>query len=260
MISAICLAACFGLTACEDLKTLEVKVSANGEEYTMTVDLYRHLAPETCKTIEEYVQAGYYDGMLIYENASYSKQLMVGDLKLNGDTIDLAENKPEIYGEFEKNGTTGSNLVSEKGTIGLWRSWTAADASDNKYKATNGMNSGRASWYIPTEAISDYTGYFCVFAVYDKNATANSEAIDALSKVFDSSDNYEEYVIFYTGSYDVTKADENYGLSFHCVPKANFNDLDEDTVFEAKNEQLVCFNKQTVRISTETKIVSVKIK
>ena len=260
MISAICLAACFGLTACEDIKTLEVKVSANGEEYTMTVELYRHLAPETCKKIEEYAQAGYYDGALVYKNTSYGKQLMVGDLKLDGDKIVQSEIKPELYGEFEKNGTKGSNLVSEKGTIGLWRSWTAADASDSKYKASNGMDSGRAAWYIPTEAISDYNGYFCVFAVYDKNATANAEAIDALGKVFDSSDNYVEYVIYYTGSYDAAKANENYGLTFHCVTKTEFNDIDEDTVFEAKNEQLANFNKQTVRISTDTKIVSVKVK
>ena len=51
-LAAAMLTACFGLAACEDLQTLEVKVSANGTEYTMTVDLYRHLAPETCKIIE----------------------------------------------------------------------------------------------------------------------------------------------------------------------------------------------------------------
>lgn len=255
--SAIMLALCMGLTACEDLQTLEIKVSANGEEYTMTVDLYRHLAPETCKTIEEYVNAGYYNDLLIYENSSYTKQLMVGDLELSGDDVVQSEIKPEIYGEFENNGTKGSNLVSEKGSIGIWRSWTAAD-SGNKYKANNGMNSGRATWYIPTESISDYNGYFCVFAVYDKNDSDNSAAISALSSVFDSSDNYVEYVIYFTGEYDENKPDENYGLTYHCVTKDAFDDVDEDTVFEAKSEQLVCFNKQTVKISKTTKIVSVK--
>ena len=258
-LAAAMLTACFGLAACEDLQTLEVKVSANGTEYTMTVDLYRHLAPETCKIIEKYVEEGYYDGTLIYENDSYTKQLMFGDIKLDGENVVLSAVKPEIYGEFDKNGTTGSNLVSEKGSIGLWRSWTASDADGNKYKASNGMNSGRAVWYMPTEAVSDYNGYFCVFARYDAGDTANSETVDALTKVFDSSDNYTEYVIYYTGEYDAAKKDDNYGLVFHCVEKDDFDDVDEDTVFTAENDQLVCYNKQTVKISATTKIVSVKI-
>lgn len=258
--SLACVTACFGLSACEDIKTMEVKLSANGTEYTMSVELYRHLAPETCKIIEKYVAEGYYDGSLIYKNDSFGKQLMVGDLVLDGKNVKQSAAKPEIYGEFEKNGTTGSNLVSEKGSIGLWRSWTAFDASDSKYKASNGMDSGMATWFIPTDAISEYNGYFCVFATYDKTATANSEAIDALGKVFDSSDNYTEYVIYYTGVYDAAKSGENYGLEFHCVTKSDYESVDKDTVFEAKNEQLVRFNKQNVKISENTKIVSVKLK
>ena len=163
----------------------------------------------------------------------------------------------QIYGEFENNGTTGSNLVNESGSIGLWRSWY--ESNNNTYKTSNAMDSGRATWFIPTVELSGYNGYFCVFAQYDKDETANAKAISAIKSIL--SDNSTEYVIYFTGEYDVNKPDENFGLTFHAVLKADFDeDYDEDentfggeTVFTAEGAQLVCFNKRTVKIPNAVK-------
>lgn len=259
-ISAIMLAACAGLAACEDIKTLEVKFSVAGAdtEYTLNVDLYRHLAPETCAAIEKYAEEGFYNGMYLYKDSAYGKQIMVGDLKESENGIVLEKKDVLGKGEFEKGGTTGSNLLAEKGSVGLWRSWNAADADGNKYKSNAGMQSGRATWFMPTEAISDYDGYFCIFAVIDLDDSANSSAFSALTAVFDSSDNYESYVVYYTGEYNAEA--DNCGLTFNCVTKSEFEDVDEDTVFEAKGSQSVEYNKRTVSLSKSTKIISVTVK
>ena len=56
---------CSFLVACEDIKVLEVKVNVYNttdkvmEEKTLTVDLYRHLAPTTVDTIAKYAEEGY---------------------------------------------------------------------------------------------------------------------------------------------------------------------------------------------------------
>ncbi len=257
MAVAILTVATFGLAACEDIKKLELSLSLYNnadsvfyaeDDVKFSVDLYRHLAPKTVDKVLEHVKAGYYDNAIFYQETGYSSQIMMGDLKFeNGELKQnlIGDKLPsEIYGEFQSNGTTGSNLVSDKGSIGIWRSRYATDAD---FKTSSGArDSGRATWYIPTSAITGYDGYFCVFAQYDTTATANSKAISAISAIFANSDYYTEYVIYYTGEYDTAKANENYGLTFNAVKAADF---DEDTeVFEAEGEQLVCFNKKTVKI------------
>ena len=270
-IMAVC---SFSLVACEDIKQLEL--SLNLYNYTdnvfyadsdvkFSVDLYRHLAPKTVDKVLEHVNNGYYNDAIFYEESGI---IMIGDLKIdgNGNVVqNLIDNKlpSEIYGEFEYNGTTGSDLINEKGSIGIWRSYYANDTATYK-TSSKARNSGRATWYIPTAAKTDYNGYFCIFAQYDTADTANSKAIDAITAIFANSAYYTEYVVYYTGEYDKDKADENYGLTFNAVKKSDF---DEDTeVFEAEKEQLVCFNKKTVKIpnlvdgKVTAKVNSVKVK
>lgn len=253
---ALMTVATFGLAACEDIKKLEL--SLNLYNYTdnafyaendvkFSVDLYRHLAPKTVDAVLEHVKNGYYNGAIFYEQNGI---IMVGDLKIdeNGNVVqNLIGGKlpSEIYGEFESNGTTGSNLVNSKGSIGIWRSYYAND-TDTYKTSSNARDSGRATWYIPTSEKSDYNGYFCIFAQYDTEDAANAKAIEAITAIFANADYYTEYVIYYTGEYNAEKPDENYGLEFHAVKK---DDFDEDTeVFEAEGQQLVCFNKKTVKI------------
>ena len=256
MAVALMTVATFGLAACEDIKKLEL--SLNLYNYTdnafyaendvkFSVDLYRHLAPKTVDAVLEHVKNGYYNGAIFYEQNGI---IMVGDLKIdeNGNVVqNLIGGKlpSEIYGEFESNGTTGSDLVNSKGSIGIWRSYYAND-TDTYKTSSNARDSGRATWYIPTSEKSDYNGYFCIFAQYDTEDAANAKAIEAITAIFSNADYYTEYVIYYTGEYNAEKPDENYGLTFHAVKKADF---DEDTeVFEAEGQQLVCFNKKTVKI------------
>lgn len=266
MAVAIMTVAAFGLSACEDIKKLELSLSlydyGSNEFYAeddvkFSVDLYRHLAPKTVDKVLEHVKAGYYDNVFFYQDSEYSSQIMVGDLKLdeNGKIVqNLIDGKlpSEIYGEFKSNGTTGSNLVSSKGSIGIWRSFYEADGN---YKvSSSARDSGRATWYIPTAEISGYNGYFCVFAQYDASATANAKALSVINSIISS--NSTEYVIYFTGEYDKTKPDENYGLTFHALTKEKFNqdyDATEETIygeklFEADGAQLVCFNKKTIKV------------
>ena len=254
MAIAVMTVAAFGFSACEDLETVELSLSiynnANATFYEeddvkFTVDLYRHLAPKTCDAILERIESGYYSDAIFYQEDG---KIMLGEYKFeNGElvqnTID-GKLPAEIYGEFEYNGTYGSNLLTEKGSVVLWRSYYATDYS---YKTSdNARDSGRATWYIPTSATVEYDGYFCVFAQYNTEDEANLKAIAALEEIFSNGSYYTEYVVYYTGVYDTDKADENYGLTFNAVKKADF---DEDTeVFEAKGQQLTSFNKKTIRV------------
>ena len=265
--------ACMTLTACEDIKTVELDIQVydyadNGsmQNYTMTVDLYRHLAPDTVDAIVKYIEEGLYDGKAFYKLANYSTQIMVGDII--SDEIKMSETvKPELgKGEFERGGTTGSNLVNKKGSIGLWRSWTNADGSYTT--SSTAMSSGRATWFIPTDTISAYDGYFCVFGQYDAEDDANKAVLDALTKAF-TSGNYDEYVVYYTGEYDADKADENYGLTAHIVEKDDFDSSAVEGLFKSENVEnkagLVCYDYYTVQIPVNAngdvaaKIVSAKI-
>ena len=278
LMAVVMIAVCsFSLAACEDIKQLKLTLNlynnTDGVFYAesdveFSVDLYRHLAPKTVDKVIEHVKAGYYDNAIFYQETGYTSQIMMGDFKLDKDgnvVQNLIDGKlpSEIYGEFEYNGTKGSDLVNGKGSIGIWRSYYASDTQTYK-TSSNARNSGRATWYIPTADITDYNGYFCVFAQYDTENTANAKAIDVLKGIFANADYYTEYVIYYTGEYDAEKPDENYGLTFNAVKKADF---DEDTeVFEAEKQQLVCFNKKTVKIpnlidgESSAKVKAVKVK
>ncbi len=268
MAIAIMTVATFGLAACEDIKKLEISLSvydyssndfyAEGDVH-FSVDLYRHLAPKTVDKVLEHVKAGYYDNAFFYQETGYSSQIMIGDLKFdeNGNIVqNLIDCKlpSEIYGEFEAGGTKGSNLVSTKGSIGIWRSYYEADGSYTV--SSDARDSGRATWYIPTSEIAGYNGYFCIFAQYDASDLSNAKAISAISSILSS--NSTEYVIYYTGEYDAQKPNENYGLTFHVVTKEKFDQdyvesdktIYGEKLFEAKGQQLVCFNKKTIKVPT----------
>lgn len=263
----------FGLTGCiEDIKKLELNVQIYNyenhevEDYTMSIDLYRHLAPNTVDAMVKYVNDKYYDGAVFYKQDGYSTQIMIGDLVLKDNELTKNALKPQLdKGEFEKGGTIGSNLTSKKGSIGLWRSWLA---QDNGYaNNSNGTDTGRATWYIPTDSISSYNGNFCVFAQYDASAENNADTLAALTKAFESAGNYEEYVIYYTGEYNEATPDANdgHGLTMHLELQSEFDEDSIGDLFEAEGVQLVCYNQRVVKVPVNNsgiasaKIVSAKI-
>ncbi len=270
MVMGVC---CFSFTACEDITTLEVTVAVYNyedgvyyEDLTIEVDLYGHLAPKTVDAIIEYAEQGYYNNKTFYKIDGYSSQIMVGDLKVVEGAVNQTT-KPEIVGEFEYNATKGSNLTNTLGSVGLWRSWTIKDNESAKFERSNGMDTGRATWFMPTNDISGYNGYFCVFGQIDMEDEDNQNAFNKIQEVINA--NTEEYVIYYTGSYDESKANENYGLTFNCMLKSDFDELSEDEtadIYYGDNSSLYCYNKTTVSIPklvdghSGARIKSIKVK
>ncbi len=267
LATAVLAVSVLGLTACgEDLRRVRLTVSVydsdegKAVEKTLDVDLYRHLAPDTVDAILGYIQAGYYNDTFFYVMSDYSSQIMFGDLKYskntdNSDVIskNLIEGKlpPMIDGEFERGGTSGSNLTNKEGSIGLWRTWTATDDKDGSdYKTSTSVDTGRATWFMPTSDLSaSYDEWFCVFAQIDLNNETNSETWTAIKEAltFTDEDLYETYTIYYTGTYDENKPDENYGLEFNFIRSVAF-DADELGAFEAEGGQLVEYNAYEIKV------------
>lgn len=252
---------CFSLTACkEDIKKVIVNISVYNytedddttpgfETVSIEVDMYRHLAPNTVDTIMGYINEGYYDNTVFYQiDGSLTRQMMLGDYKLNGVSPVANAIKPQIEGEFEHGGTTGSNLKVKKGAIGLWRTWTAFESKYNQHNET--LHSGRSNWFLPTNVsestLNGYNGYFCIFAQIDLSSSANSNAFTLITEALNK--NTTNYVVYYTGEYDTTKEDENFGLTQHIVLEEDF--VDSDDVFVATKEQRECYNKHTIKIPT----------
>ena len=148
---------------------------------------------------------------------------------------------PTVEGEFKYGGTTGSNLKHKRGSIGLWRSWSAQDFSYNMGRT--GTDSGSATLFLTTDRMQTYDDYFCVFATYDLTDDDNQETLSELEYIFTSTDIvYQDYVIYYTGEYG--------NLTFHCVKGDAFN---EDTIvglFKARegSSELVCYNPYTIKV------------
>ena len=242
----------FSFAGCgEDIVDVNVKVSmydfteSKFEDYEMDVDLYGHLAPTTVSSIKGLIKSGYYNDTVFYKMSKYDSQIMLGDLKYDPELEEnegfyLNTEKPTIKGEFKHGGTTGSNLKNKEGSIGLWRTWTAQDSSYNE--GSTGMNTGSATWFIPTATLSAYDDYFCVFGQYDVNDSDNKETISALKSIFSNTSRYEEFVIYYTGDYD--------NLEFHCVKAEDFDEEQILDLFETEEDssQFVCYNHYTIKV------------
>lgn len=248
-------ACCFSFTACEDITTLEVTVAVYNYEdetyysdMTIEIDLYGHLAPKTVDAIVDYVESGFYNNKTFYTLEGYNGQIQVGDLKVTDGAVSQSV-KPELIGEFEYNATKGSNLTNKLGSVGLWRTWTEKDDANGKYLRSNGMNTGRATWFMPTSSLSNYDGYFCVFGQIDME---DSDNVNAFNKIKDAvNNNSETYVVYYTGTYDETKANDNYGLEFHCITQEAFDELpSEETsmIYHGNDDKLVSYNKHTISL------------
>ncbi|MBR5900285.1 MAG: peptidylprolyl isomerase [Clostridia bacterium] len=259
--------ACLSLTACgEDVKNakLELQIYNHSEaafiddNYSyMNVDLYAHLAPKTCEAMVKYINEGYYNDAIIYQ---LNNNIMFGDLVLKGDALEILEGgkvvnieqnavKPTLPGEFEAGGTVGSNLKNEKGSVGLWRTYSAAAGS---FTTTSGTKTGRATWFMPTATTASYNGYYCVFGKIDLENEDTSAVFTTLNSTFADRDNYTSLVIYFTGEYDANKPDQNHGLTFNCVTSEYFNELPEEEkeqIFVAEGSQLVCYNQYTIKVA-----------
>ena len=251
LLALVCM---FGLTACgEDIQEFDIKIELYNfedeefEDYTFEIELYRHLAPKTVDAMSKYLKQGYYNNTVFYKLADHNNQIMIGDLKYDptlneNEGFYLNDKKPTIQGEFKYGGTTGSNLINEKGSIGLWRTWAAQDSNYNQ--GSTGMHTGSATWFLPIYPTSTYNDYFCVFGKYDVKDEENDEMITALTKLLSSTTYYKSYTIYFTGDYG-TDGD---GLTFHCVKSEKF--VKDESVFEAKenSSQYICYNPYEIRV------------
>lgn len=280
IVSILLVSTCFAFGGCakEDIVKVELKISvfnyAENEWYdesetTITVDFYRHLAPVTVDTMIKYINDGYYNDAIFY-GEKYGDKIFVGDLKMDENgKVYQNEIMPTIEGEFEKGTTRGSNLDVIKGNIALWRTWYSQDeiGKDGYNVTTDALHSGRATWFMPTQSISAYKGWFCVFAVIDMSNATNANTWERIKTAVMSDANSSEYTLYYTGEYDEAKSENNYGLDFHCIEQSVFNEeVDADTVFTAEKDQLVEFNKRNIKIANGkneihcgAKIVSAKV-
>ncbi len=245
----------------KDIREVDIKVSlydfsnSKYEDYSLDIELYGHLAPETVSQISKLIKSGYYNDTVFYKIQGLDDQIMLGDLKYDPNSEDatiqencgfyLNDEKPTIKGEFKHGGTTGSNLKNKVGSIGLWRTWTAQDS--NYDEGSTGMDTGSATWFIPTATKSAYDDYFCVFAQYDYDGE-NKETIDSIKDFFSSSLRYQDFVIYYTGEYG--------DLTFHCAKAEDFEARKDEIVdlFEAEegSSQLVRYNHYTIRVPMTT--------
>lgn len=242
----------FSLAACEDLKTVEVKVSVYDitnekmVDKTVKITLYRHLADDTVDAITEYLNKGYYNNLILYKNAdNYTNQIMLGDLNYNnGSVYDYASSVDyvkNIVPEFNAAGVTGSDLKNVEGSIGLWRSWYAKDFyTSNSDKA---FESGKSTIYMPTTDINGFNGYFTVFGKIELTDTETSEAIALIKSVLNNSSYYTQYTIYYTGEYG--------NLAYNCMLTSEFEKQNEEfkeSVFTAEGEQFISFNSRKINV------------
>ena len=255
---------CIGLTACEDIKELEVKISvydteANAQkDLTLTVDLYRHLAPDTVDKILSYVEKGYYNDTLFFKDSFYTNA-MLGDYKVVDGKIErnVADYVESIYGEFSANGTAiKGDWKNEEGSIGLWRDWQADGSYNTNSDAA--FNSGKATWYIPSEAKTDYDGYFCVFGQIDLSEIGgeNETNLNILQATLNNANYYETYAEYYTGEPTVKEDGTiDYStLEYHMILADDYTELYDDEektidglkVFEAEGAEFASYNKRNV--------------
>lgn len=253
------------LTACEDIKQLEVNISVyNTEnsqqvETTLTIDLYRHLAPDTVDKIIEYANKGYYNDTVFYKNAMYTN-VLVGNYKVVDKELvrNQADYVTNVNGEFTANGLKmDGDFKFGEGMIGMWRDWQATGDYKNNNDAA--FNSGSATWFITTETKADYDGYFCAFGKIETPVgSTNETAFRLLKSITSSSTNYTNFTIYYTG--DVTVKEDgsiDYStLTYHQMLTSEFNEkynvdentIDGEVVFEAEGLEFASYNKQTLQL------------
>ena len=82
-----------------------------------------------------------------------------------------------------------------------------------------------------------------MFATYELN-DYNKSILTNLESIFEKSDNYQEFVIYYTGEY----GENGEGLTFHCAKKYAFDENTIEDLFTATDEQLVCYNYYTIKV------------
>lgn len=167
----------FGCGARISTVTLNIRLytaATTYDTYQIELSLYEHLAPDTAAEFKKWAKEGVYDGMAFYMMDTFASQVMVGDLKWEGTQLTLVQPQTFPEAEFEKNGTTGSNLENISGSFGLWREF------DKEYGyQSDGFKNTISTIYMPTTTISAYNGYFCVLGKYSDD----TDSVTAMTEI-----------------------------------------------------------------------------
>ena len=210
------------LSACETSRPeMQMKLSFNGQSYTLNYELYRKIAPATVSHFMKLVENDYYDGMCVHNYTSskmysgvysYDSTIEQDNGLVYKDYYTLAEafgvptrvfedealTKPTytLYGEFHANGgfsiSNGDFLKQTFGSLTMYYT----EKTDNDYTAfvkqhsgtvaerSYELNSATSEFFISLSTSSTSSSAYCTFA------TLKGGSADALNKLKDAIADY----------------------------------------------------------------------
>ena len=165
-----------------NLKAENPVVTMEIKDYgTIKIELYPDMAPNTVKNFVKLINEGYYNGLTFHR---------IEDMLIQGgDTAGDGSGQTEfsINGEFNKNGYENS-LKFERGTLGLARLDYTQFASMDSSLIEEGYNSGYAQFFIMTQDIPAFDGYYCSFG----KVIEGIEIVDEITKLETEEETDEE--------------------------------------------------------------------
>lgn len=197
------------MTACETNKPeVEMTLSFNGKEYTVTYEMNRKLTPSTVTHFLELVDGGYYNGVCIHDyseskwytggyemkNGSleylpYYERLAEKNIELTPTVWYDGESTGTVYGEFSAN-----NFSVEKGSVkngfgALTMYYTSKGNDDTRVqvKLSSGgdatknyaYNSATSLFYINMSTSASAVSAYCTFATLKEKSVDELEDLQA---------------------------------------------------------------------------------
>ena len=148
-------------------------VSMEIKDYgTIKIELYPDMAPNTVKNFVKLINEGYYNGLTFHR---------VEDMLIQGGDIagdGTGQSELSINGEFNENGYDNT-LKFERGTLGLARLDYTYYSSLDATLLQEGYNSGYAQFFIMTQDVPQFDGYYCSFG----KVIEGIEIVDEITKL-----------------------------------------------------------------------------
>ena len=153
-------------------------VSMEIQDYgTVKIELYPDMAPNTVKNFIKLINEGYYNGLTFHR---------VEDMLIQGGAKTEETAEHSINGEFLENGYDNT-LKFERGTIGIARADYSLYTTDPTL-IKQGYNSGYAQFFIMTQDIQAFDGYYCSFG----KVLEGIEIVDEITKIETKTETNEE--------------------------------------------------------------------
>lgn len=222
--------------------------TATEETETVSVKLYKHFAPNTVDRVKTLANENFFNGAVFYKNASYSSQVMVGDLyygdngfseKRYDKYLTATEDNPYAM-EFEKGGVKGIDLTATNGYVGLWRDFSRNSKLTYTDSSTFGL--GCSTLFLPTGTTS-YTGYFAIFGKLDQSFI---DFMDDIKADLSDSDDYTSYTVYSvaveengvakTGEDDLYYVLDDNAPVFNILPTEDLGSIKGYDTYVAENE------------------------